>query len=64
MATDKERLGKHVTAAMDTHATIGVLLETEFSMVFQAEWLYGVQPFSEDLSPEEEKQPLPKAVTR
>jgi hypothetical protein len=27
----RQRLGKHVSAAMDTHATIEVLLETVFS---------------------------------
>jgi hypothetical protein len=31
MATPRERLGKHVPAESDTHATVGELLETVFS---------------------------------
>jgi hypothetical protein len=43
MAAAMERLGKHVPAATDTHATIEVLLEKRFSMVVHSEGLYGGQ---------------------
>jgi hypothetical protein len=39
MAAARERLGKHVPAAEDRHATIEILLETEFPMVVHAEGL-------------------------
>jgi hypothetical protein len=36
---DRERFGKHVSAATDTHSTIQVLLEMGFSTVVRAEGL-------------------------
>jgi hypothetical protein len=33
----RQRLGKHVSAEMDTHAVIEVLLETVVSTMFRAE---------------------------
>jgi alkylhydroperoxidase/carboxymuconolactone decarboxylase family protein YurZ len=38
-AVSRQQLGEHIPAAMDTHATIEVLLETVFSMVVYAEGL-------------------------
>jgi hypothetical protein len=40
-AAARERLGKHVPAATDTHATIDVPFETGFSSVVRAEDLLG-----------------------
>jgi hypothetical protein len=60
----RQRFGKHVPAAMDTHATMGVLLETVLSspsvqMSYKKDnWsnnsvVGGAPPFREDLIPED-----------
>jgi hypothetical protein len=39
MAASREQLGKHIPVLTDTHATIGMLLPTEFSTVVGVEGL-------------------------